>query len=322
MGMRNGLRNFGVVLSGSLMLAAAAAYAGETHYEARLDQSVWRVQASRTQCLLSHTVPDYGQARFIRRPGQGFGFSIDLPEAATLAESAVVRAVPPPWKHNALEKDLSRHPVPLSAGILELSEADAHALYAALESGMFVEIAYRPGTEMVVVLSAVRFLEVADDFQACEAALSSVVATAVKPRAATARTTKAGSGTTGKSRALGQPGPDSDSAIPTNMAIADATVKFEGSDNSFSEAVLITLTGIAREFVLQKSRAALRLVISGTAASEAQYLQRTAEVKIYLVNQGLPPSRIQILERGTLPEGKNVQPEATDDNVLHVHLMR
>ncbi|MBI5039848.1 MAG: hypothetical protein HZB57_01130 [Gammaproteobacteria bacterium] len=106
------------------------------------------------------------------------------------------------------------------------------------------------------------------------------------------------------------------------MAIADATVKFEGADNKFSETVLITLTGIAREFILQKRHAALRIVISGSAASETMYLRRTADVKIYLVNQGLPPSRIQILERGKVPEGKNVQPEAADNNVLHVHLLR
>ncbi|MBI5039849.1 MAG: hypothetical protein HZB57_01135 [Gammaproteobacteria bacterium] len=125
-------------MSGSLMLAVATACAGETRYGARLDQSLWRLQASRTQCRLSHTIPEYGQARFIRRPGERFSFSIDLPADATLAESAVIRAVPPPWKHDALEQDLSLYPVPLSAGTLELNEADAHALYAALETGMFV----------------------------------------------------------------------------------------------------------------------------------------------------------------------------------------
>ncbi len=309
-----------MVLSGSLMLAVATAYAGETRFGARLDQSLWRVQASRSQCILSHSIPDYGQVRFIRRPGEGFGFSIDLPAEATLAEAAVIRAVPPPWKHDALEQDLSRYPVPLSAGTLELSEADAQAMYAALETGMFVEIAYRPGTDMVVELSAVRFLEVADEFQACEAGLTKPAVATAKPRAVKSRVTHTGS--SGKSRSLGSPETESASAIPTNMAIADATVKFESADNKFSETVLITLTGIAREFILQKRHAALRIVISGNAESEAVYLRRTADVKIYLVNQGLPPSRIQILERGKVPEGKNVQPEAADNNVLHVHLLR
>lgn len=321
--MRNRLRTLGPVLCGGLVLALVTAHAGEIRYAARLDQSVWRVQASQTQCVLSHAIPDYGQARFIRRPGQGLGFSIDLPVAATLAESAVVRAVPPPWKHNAVEQDLSIHPVPLSADTLALDEADARAMYAALERGMYVEIAYRPGTDMVVVLSVVRFLEVADDFQACEASLSKdAVVNVTKANARATKTHTANAGTSGKSRSLGKPDVESASAMPTDMAIADATVKFEGPDDKFSETVLITLTGIAREFVLQKRHAGLKVVISGATESDAVYQKRASAIKTYLANQGLPADRIQILKRGQLPTGKNIQPEAPSANALRVHLTR
>lgn len=318
--MRNGLHIIGLIVGGYLALSALAAAAGETRYAARLDQSVWRVQESPTQCVLSHAIPDYGQARFVRRPGQGFTFSIDLPAAATLAESAIVRAVPPPWKHNAVEQDLSRFAVPLTASTLELNPADAEAMFAALERGMSVEIAYRPGTNMVVVLSVVRFLEVADAFRACDVSrpkvgVAKTPARAVKAHAATA-------GQAGKSRALDKPEKTSSSAIPTDMVIADATVKFEGADDTFSETVLITLTGIAREYVLQKRHDGLRVVISGSTESEAVYQKRAAAIKTYLTGQGLPAARIQILKRGELPKGKNLQAESLAADSLRVHLAR
>lgn len=318
--MRNRLPIIGLILGGCLALSAGAVRAGETRYAARLDQSVWRLQEGPTQCVLSHAIPDYGQARFVRRPGQGFTFSIDLPAEATLAESALVRAVPPPWKHDAVDQDLSRYPVPLTASTLEFNEADAEAMFAALERGMFVEIAYRPGTNMVVVLSVVRFLEVADAFRACDVSLAKAVVAKPKSRAAKAGT--ATSGQSGKSRPLGKPEKESSSAIPTDMVIADATVKFEGADDTFSETVLITLTGIAREYVLQKRHDGLRVVISGSTESEDVYQKRAAAIKTYLTSQGLPAARIQILKRGELPKGKNIQPEPPAADSLRVHLAR
>jgi hypothetical protein len=268
--------------------------------------------------VLSHEIPEYGQARFSRRLGQGIAFSIDLPPEATLAEAALVRAIPSPWDHDGLAQDLSRYPVPLTGTTLEFSEADTQQVYAALERGMFVEIAYRPGTDLRVVISAVRFLEVSDTFRACAAAVAKVAAANTQ-----ADGTQPGKlGSSGKSRSLDNPEPTSASAIPIDRVIADARVKFEGPDDTFSETVLITLTGIAREYVLQKRHTGLRVVISGNTESEVVYQKRAADIKTYLVSQGLPASRVEILQHGQGPEGKNVQPEAPVADSLQVHLTR
>ena len=318
--MRTRLRTIGLALSGGFALTAVAAHAGETVFAARLDQSLWRLEASPTQCVLSHEIPDYGQARFSRRPGLGIAFSIDLPPEATLAEAAVVRAIPSPWDHDGRAQDLSRYPIPLTGSILEFTDADAQQVYAALERGMFVEIAYRPGTDLRVVLSAVRFLEVSDTFRACAASVAKVAVAAANTQVG--GTPPGKSGSSAKRRSMDNAESASASAIPIDRVIADATVKFDGPDDTFSETVLITLTGIAREYVLQKRHTGLRVVISGNTESDAVYQKRAADIKTYLVSQGLPAGRVEILQRGQLPKGKNVQPEAPLANSLQVHLTR
>lgn len=304
------LSRVGLVVGALLALVTLTAQAREVRYAARMDQSQWTLQASRAQCVLSHAIPDYGQAWFIQRLGQAVLFSMDIIPEAGLADAVVIRSVPPAWNHRTQAVSLGQQPISADAERLTLNAADSQTLFMALERGQNLEIAYRPGSNVVVEISAVRFLTVMNDFYVCAAKLSAPVVVA-KTRS------------TEKGPVTAQPAakPVFVRAPRTGIALAYSSVEFSGGEDSLSEAALSTLTGIAREFLTQQAKKPY-IVISGSSASDAVYKKRAAMISLHLVSQGVPAAAVTSISRGQLPKVKNVRPDAAAPNTLQIHLMQ
>ncbi len=318
MSMRICLFKHALGLIGAFALAVAPAHAGEPVYAARLAESAWELQSSSNQCVLQHNIPDYGVARFTQLAGRALTFSLDLTAESTLASKAVLRAVPSPWNHSLSTYELGEVSMPLDGSRMDFAERLSQSLFTALEKGMFVEIDY-PGVAVVNV-SSVRFYGAAINFDACVVQLSKTAAKARLAKTETASASRTQS--IAKRAAQSEPPRGIEEVRSEDMVIADASITFKDGADEFTEDVLITLTGVAREYVLQKKSPGLKLKIGGNAESDTNYKTRVAAIKTYLMSQGLPAGRIFTLGRGQALLGKNAPTEQIAANELKVYLLR
>ena len=318
MSMRICLFKHALGLIGVFALAVAPARAGGPVYAARLAESAWKLQNSPNQCVLQHNIPDYGVARFTQLAGRALTFSLDLTAESTLASKAVLRAVPSPWNHTLSTYELGEVSMPLDGSRMDFAERLSQSLFTALEKGMFVEADY-PGVAVVTV-SSVRFHAAAANFHDCVAQLSN------SPLKARLAKTDSDVVTASKPISKKKTQPEITRGIEEvrseDMVIADASVTFKDGADEFTEDVLITLTGVAREYVLQKKSPGLKLKIGGNADSDTDYKKRVAAIKTYLIGQGLPAGRVFTLGRGQALLGKNAPTEQIAANELKVYLLR
>jgi outer membrane protein OmpA-like peptidoglycan-associated protein len=317
MNMRICLFKHALGLIGVLALAVTPVRAGEPVYVARLAESVWQMQNSPNQCVLQHDIPDYGVARFTQPAGRALTFSLDLTAESTLASKVVLRAVPSPWNHTLSAYDLDEASMPLDGSRMDFAERLSQSLFTALEKGMFIEIDY-PGVAIVNV-SSVRFYGAAIDFHTCVAKLSKRTAQAQLTKSETESASRTQS--SAKLKAQPEPLRGVEETRSEDMVIADASITFKAGADEFTEDVLITLTGVAREYVLQKKSPGLKLKIGGSADTDADYKKRVDSIKTYLIGQGLPAGRIFTLGRGQALLGKNAPTEQIAANELKVYLL-
>lgn len=250
-------------LSLALTFFGSPAFGAQQHFQAGLEQSVWRVQAQRGHCVLSHDIPHFGEARFSQTSGRTFSFSMDVPQAPLHAELATLRSVPPAWKHDVDVVELGAHRLNADRRILELPAADALRLYYELENGMFPEISYSDWAdgrdEVIVSLSAVRFREVIADFQTCLAGLIQL-----------------------------------DFEIGTEQQVHFAT-----NSSGLTDTARTALNKIVKDY--RSKQFGQRIVIAGHADergapgyNEKLSQRRSQEIKAFLVRRGIPASRIEL----------------------------
>ncbi len=318
---------FSWLLAG-LLLAANPVVAAEPVFAARLGASDWQAKSGSRECVLQHTIEDYGVARFSRQPGQDLQFSLDIAANAGLANKALVRAVPSPWNHKLPQADLGQEPVPLEQKRMVFSSTLSQAIFAALERGQFIDITFTGAA--VVSISSVRFLLSVEAFNSCSAALPKRVIAKPKP-AAPAEPVATGRGKSSAPslsrieylRSLADKRAREKQEQEQNKVtvLVDAKLNYEDDYVEFTEAELITLTGIAREYSQQKNSKKLQVKIAGNAASAERYQARSASIKSYLSKQGVPAERILIQDNGQPLPGSpdNVQAEADAVHVILQH---
>ncbi len=253
----------GIPLSLTAVLFASPAVALQQHFQADLEQSVWQVQAERGQCVLTHDIPRFGQARFSQASGRPFVFTIDVPQAPLQAELAILRSVPPAWKYGFETTELGAHRLQPERKILELPAVDALRLYYELENGMFPEIGYSDWAdgrdEVTVSLSAVRFRDVLPEFQTCLAGL-----------------------------------------VQLDFEIgSENQVHFATNSTGLNDAARRALNKVVQDY--RSKKYGKRIVIAGHADergapgfNEALSKRRSQEIKAYLVRRGIPASHMEI----------------------------
>ena len=258
-----------------------ATAAVDAQYGAGLEQSAWQVESGRHRCVLSHDIPHLGQARFSQVAGRPMNFSLVVPPEGQYAQQAVLRAVPPLWRHDRPAAVLGSQALPARHQGLELDPDTSQRVFQALEEGMFAEVLFVDATDarhtVRVTVSAVRFRTVLKAFQTCQAGLI-----APPPEPAVNKTV----------------------ARTAPKVTARHPVSFAPDSFELTEATRELLLELAREY--RTGNSTQRILIAGH--SDAQdtpsvagrlAARRAQEIRGFLVRRGLPAERIQL--RSTSP---------------------
>ncbi|MEJ2590758.1 MAG: OmpA family protein [Candidatus Thiodiazotropha sp.] len=120
--MRRPLRRFAAALICLLGLgqAVGADRPDAEIYMAQVHDSTWTFQGSGPVCELTHEIPQFGLARFLRVAGENLVFRIDSYQPVPERVEATLREVSPEWHHSPpdpLEQQVvvasGRHPISL-----------------------------------------------------------------------------------------------------------------------------------------------------------------------------------------------------------------
>lgn len=145
----------------------ATAVAAPLEFGAAPADAAWQFVGSRTECKLSHEIPNFGEARFVQQAGGGLQFDMSA-WRVDLGGALEVTSFSPPWlASRAPEQSLGRversgpHQVIVDAS---LAESMLRALYRG-EQPRFAS------QDVSVSLSAVSFRPVYDSYARCIAQL-------------------------------------------------------------------------------------------------------------------------------------------------------
>lgn len=138
---------------------------------AGIHQSVWEYTGTKYKCELSHTIPDYGTARFIQKSGEDLVFWINVYHPAHKKGKASLLEVPPSWLYQAPDRhEIHIHVTPEDPPIL-LNHSDAGWLLNTLERGRMGSFNYRDWEEnqyqVRIRLNPVNFHPSFNEFQRC-----------------------------------------------------------------------------------------------------------------------------------------------------------
>lgn len=147
--------------------------AAVVEYSAPMDQSQWRLASDTPlECQLAHTIPGYGEGRFISRAGKGINLDFELaPYRQNVRQQSVtLKAIPPVWRPGKAE--LSNSTIRFYAQFDGLVEGKAAwTMLADLERGynpafLFSDW-YHRGMSTKVSLSAIGFATRYQAFLGC-----------------------------------------------------------------------------------------------------------------------------------------------------------
>lgn len=163
------------VLLGATSLYFSQAAADYTSYASSLEGSRWHSQATGSSCELVHEIPRFGRARFRQESGGPLRFMLDVDQGPVIPGPLQVRSEPPAWKHDSQARDLGTFKFSRGQSPVVFDRELALRLYYELENGMFPVFRSADWSDgrdtMNVTLSAVRFREAGQEFQACVADL-------------------------------------------------------------------------------------------------------------------------------------------------------
>ncbi|MCP4407869.1 MAG: OmpA family protein [Gammaproteobacteria bacterium] len=145
--------------------------AGNIDYMAGIHQSAWEYTGTKYKCELSHTIPDYGTARFIQKSGEDLVFWINVYHPTHKKGKASLLEVPPSWLYQAPDRhEIHIHVTPEDPPIL-LNHSDASWLLNTLERGRMGSFNYRDWEEdryqVRIRLNPVNFHPSFNEFQRC-----------------------------------------------------------------------------------------------------------------------------------------------------------
>lgn len=156
-----------------LLVSVCNANAGMRQYVANLDNSQWNLSSdSRLECILSHNIPNYGEAKFYSKANRksNLEFELDmmrLPDSYSLAE---VRSVAPKWRpgivgYTLADMKLHKQFAP------SLPKKVAWTMLNELDQGMsptfYYNDWYRDSEKISVGLSTAKFQRAYQKFVSC-----------------------------------------------------------------------------------------------------------------------------------------------------------
>lgn len=159
-----------------LFVCSGSVAAGERHYQAPIDQVVWRTASEKLRCALSHDIPLYGRAIFSQSAGELLAFSMTVRQPAMRKhDRAHLRSLPPEWKHQVHVLDLGEVDVYRGNIPFQLRGKLPRRMLAELGKNMFPTFSYRDWEDaqdkVSVSLPGINISEALDTFSQCLAKL-------------------------------------------------------------------------------------------------------------------------------------------------------
>jgi len=159
----------------ALLFTSLSAQAEYQLYSATLESSAWSARSAKSSCELSHIIPFYGIATFIRRIDDEMVFFVSTNREDARPGKVQIDSLPPGWQSSSEIESLGTTTVSKGRRPLYIKGSVALRLLYELESGMQPAFSYPDWAdgkdEVKVVLSTVRFRDGLDEFLACVAAL-------------------------------------------------------------------------------------------------------------------------------------------------------
>lgn len=162
-----------------LLLAASASAAPVPPeiYMAGVNDSQWAFQGNRARCELSHEIPRFGTARFLRLAGEPLSFRIDSFQPVPEAVAGLLNEISPPWEAQRQADPLIQE-VGLRVGLtpIQLKRRPAAWLLASLARGQIGSFAFFDWNDqrkkVYLRLSPVNFQQPYRAFKRCLKSLS------------------------------------------------------------------------------------------------------------------------------------------------------
>lgn len=172
--MITSLKKIMLLLAG-MGMSISLAVAGTQHYEADMHSSQWGITSSIVECTLTHEIPLYGKAKFIRKAGKKLSFRMLVEEMPRKKGKATLRSIPPDWKHNVDIKDLGALTYQAGEKPFIFNRTLSLRVLAELEQGMRPTVYFRnlddKKDEVSVSLSTVNFMQALSKFRQCSGKL-------------------------------------------------------------------------------------------------------------------------------------------------------
>lgn len=262
------------------LLFSNALSASVQQFQASLEQSSWKVESGSGQCALTHTIPNFGWARFEQASGQRLQFSLHVDQPPVKAHKARLRSEAPAWKHVADGRALGILNLKQGKTPLRLPRNQALRIYSELEQGMQPVIEFSDwgdGHDQVrVALLPVRFRKALPEFLKCTASLPYLD---FKP-------------------------------------VSEKTVYFSTNSDRLSRVARRTLEQVARDY---RKRKDLRIVLGGHADARGKpdynmelSRRRTAMAARFLRSRGVANKAIELRHFGE----KQSQAKTSGDSAL------
>jgi len=145
-------------------------------YFPRIEQADWDVISGPLSCALVQKIPEYGEAKFMRKPQQGLTFSMTVLREPKHPGNARLISRTPTWREKEEEdRDLGTIPLVVSKTPFYLHNGWARRLLAELQRGMnplFRYTDWADGRDQInVTLSSATFMPAWRLFQQCEQGL-------------------------------------------------------------------------------------------------------------------------------------------------------
>lgn len=282
-----------------LLLLTPAAQAVVRQYGASLTQAAWLGTITNGQCVLSHPIPGFGEAVFVRGADRSISFLLRGHRGAASGRQAVLRARPPAWRKGLKVKELRTLEVGSHRVPIELAGEAAEELMAELENGYSPVFTFRqapPGTrEVEVRISAVNFRPALDEFLRCEK--PPVVAQKAPVAGA-----KSGKGKTGAKGGKG--------AAVAGRAVEKGAIYFKSGSDELTKDARETLNEL---IYFMKVHPDVRTVLvtgyADTVGSSYESiklsLSRARKLREYFISKGIPGYKLKTRFSGEYtPDGK------------------
>lgn len=120
----------------AILLCSFALQAQAISFEAAIDQSSWRVDASKFDCKLEHSIPSFGMGRFFHEAGERATFDLIPTQKGSLKGKISLVAQASAWQPGVSPKRIASVQSDINTGILKVDSNAASEMLASLYRGM------------------------------------------------------------------------------------------------------------------------------------------------------------------------------------------